>query len=190
MTAMVDVENAVPEDRVILVDPDDRELGAAPKLDVHHSGALHRAFSIFVFDERGALLLQRRARGKYHSGGLWTNTCCGHPRPGEATADAGRRRLREEMGFTCPLTPVGTFTYRATVGDGLVEHELDHVLVGQHGGVPIPDPAEVSAWRRMPVPELEDALRRTPGRFTAWLRLALTVVLGPDIPGSPRRAPG
>jgi isopentenyl-diphosphate Delta-isomerase len=162
---------------LVLVDAADREIGTGAKLDVHRAGLLHRAFSVFVFDSRGDLLLQRRARAKYHSGGLWTNTCCGHPRPGEDTARAAQQRLREEMGFTCPLTGVGSFTYRADVGGGLAEHELDHVYVGVHDGVPLPSPAEVDAWRRCPVPVVEEELRRGPGRYTAWFAGALAVAL-------------
>lgn len=165
------------EDQVILVDARDRETGSAAKLEVHRSGALHRAFSVFVFDHAGTLLLQRRARTKYHSGGLWTNTCCGHPRPGERTADAARRRLHEEMGFACDLVAAGTFTYRADVGDGLVEHELDHVFIGRYDGVPCPAPAEVDGWRRTTVTDLHRRMRQTPGRFTAWLPMALAVAL-------------
>ncbi|HEX7957304.1 MAG TPA: isopentenyl-diphosphate Delta-isomerase, partial [Pyrinomonadaceae bacterium] len=117
-------------EQLILVDADDRELGAGEKLEVHRAGALHRAFSVFVFDGRGRLLMQRRAAGKYHSGGLWSNTACGHPRPGEATRAAARRRLREEMGLDCELSAAFEFVYRAELGDSLVEHEYDHVFVG------------------------------------------------------------
>src|SRR3954469_14253008 len=112
---------------VVLVDEDDREVGLAPKLRAHERGLLHRAFSVFVLNARGEVLLQRRADGKYHSAGLWTNTACGHPRPGEPVAAAARRRLREEMGFECALVAAGTFVYRARVGSELVEHELDHL---------------------------------------------------------------
>jgi len=180
------------EDQVVLVDTADREVGTAPKQEAHRSGLLHRAFSVFVFDRAGTLLLQRRARVKYHSGGLWTNTCCGHPRPGEPVTAAATRRLREEMGFACDLAVVGTFTYRAPVSDDLVEHELDHVLVGHHDGVPVPDPAEVDAWRRSPVSDLLRALRRTPDHFTAWFPLAFAVALGgnPTLPAAPEARQG
>lgn len=164
-------------DGIILVDAGDRDVGTATKLDAHRTGALHRAFSVFVFDAQGSLLLQQRARSKYHSGGLWTNTCCGHPRPGEATAAAAERRLREEMGIACPLREAGWFVYRADVGGGLVEHELDHVLVGTSNREPRPDSAEVAGWRRVPVADLRMELVRRPAGFTAWFPRALEVAL-------------
>jgi isopentenyl-diphosphate delta-isomerase len=178
-------ERGLDADQVILVDADDRVLGTTPKLEAHRAGALHRAFSVFVFDSQGDLLLQRRARTKYHSGGRWTNTCCGHPRPGEDTGLAARRRLREEMGFTCPLTPVGSFTYRAAVGGGFEEHELDHVFVGVHDGVPLPSPAEVDAWRRCALGALLAELARAPGSFTAWFGEAFAVALRAGAPPLP-----
>ena len=118
------------QELVVLVDDDDRIIGTAPKLDAHQSGALHRAFSIIVWDSAKRLLLQKRQAGKYHSGGLWTNACCGHPRPGEDVADAARRRLGEEMGFSCPLTNIGTIRYRAALDHSLTEHEIVHVFRG------------------------------------------------------------
>ena len=160
-------------EQVVLVDESDRERGVLDKQRAHVEGQLHRAVSVFVFDARGALLLQQRARAKYHSGGLWTNTCCSHPRPGEDASDAARRRLREEMGFVCALRPVRSFVYRASVGGGLVEHELDHLFVGRSDAAPRPDPAEVMAWRRVSVAALWRALTRRPGDFTPWLALAL-----------------
>ena len=160
-------------ERVILVDEGDRELGSAAKLEVHRSGRLHRAFSVFVLNERGEVLMQRRAGDKYHSGGLWSNTCCGHPRPGEATAAAARRRLGEEMGLDCELEPLGAFTYRAELADGLVEHEVDHVFVGRAGGDPDPNPSEVGAWRGVRPSDLRREMRRAPERFTPWLAGAL-----------------
>ena len=157
---------------VVLVDELDREVGLAPKLQAHQRGQLHRAFSVFVLNGRGEVLLQRRAECKYHSGGLWTNTACGHPRPGEPVADAARRRLREEMGFDCDLTPAGRFVYRAEVGT-LVEHEVDHVFHGRFEAPPHPDPAEVSEFRWItPAAALADA-QAHPERYTPWFALAL-----------------
>ncbi len=161
-------------EQLILVDADDREIGVGEKLGTHREGALHRAFSVFVFDRRGRLLLlQKRAATKYHSAGLWSNTACGHPRPGEATETAARRRLREEMGFDCELREAFAFLYRAEVGGALVEHEYDHVFVGAYGGEPAPDPAEVADWRWVSTGELRRALREEPRRYTRWLKLAV-----------------
>jgi isopentenyl-diphosphate Delta-isomerase len=160
-------------ERVILVDERDRELGAAEKMRAHAEGLLHRAFSIFVFDRGGRLLLQQRARAKYHSGGLWSNTCCGHPRPGETVLEAARRRLSEEMGFGCELRKGFEFLYRAGLDRGLTEHEYDHVLVGGFDGEPRPDPAEVAAWRWAGMDELLDDVRARPESYSYWLRVAL-----------------
>ena len=157
----------------MLVNERDEETGTEEKLAAHRRGLLHRAFSVFVFDMRGNLLLQRRADGKYHSAGLWSNTCCGHPRPGEDILAAAHRRLMEEMGFDCPLTHRFTFTYRADLDQDLVEHELDHVFEGRHADPPEPDPTEVSEWRRAPVAALLIDLSKNPGRYSAWLRRAL-----------------
>jgi isopentenyl-diphosphate delta-isomerase len=179
------------EELVILVDERDRERGTAAKLAVHRSGQLHRAFSVFVFDAAGRLLLQRRAGAKYHSGGLWTNTCCGHPRPGEDVVSAAERRLKEEMGFGAPLKQVGAFTYRADVGSGLVEHELDHVLVGAFDGEPAPAPGEVDAWRWLAPQSVLAACAAHPARYTPWLAEALGVALrGRPAEGRPRRGGG
>ena len=160
-------------EEVILVDAEDREVGRAEKLDAHARGLLHRAISVFVFDARGRVLLQRRAEGKYHSGGLWANTCCSHPRPGEATGAAAQRRLHEEMGIACELTHAVTFTYRADVAAGLVEHEVDHVFTGRFDGTPNPDAAEVSDFAWHDPEELRAAIAAAPARFAAWLPLAL-----------------
>jgi isopentenyl-diphosphate Delta-isomerase len=160
-------------EQVILVDEQDRELGACEKLRAHREGALHRAFSVFVFDSAGRLLLQRRAAGKYHSGGLWSNTACGHPRPGEETRAAAARRLREEMGFGCELREAFVLAYRAEVGGGLVEHELDHVFVGRFDGEPAPDPAEADGWRWAAPDELARDLAARPGDYSYWLHAAL-----------------
>jgi isopentenyl-diphosphate delta-isomerase len=165
------------EERVVLVDENDREIGTGEKLAVHRSGALHRAFSVFIFDPQGRVFLQRRAGGKYHSAGRWSNTCCGHPRPGEAVEAAARRRLREEMGFDCPLTAAFTFRYRAALDGGLTEHEVDHVFVGAFEGVPSPDRAEVAEWQAITLAELASDLGTNPGKFSAWLRPALDGLL-------------
>lgn len=165
------------EDHVILVDENDREVGTDAKLAVHRSGRLHRAFSIFVFDSRGRTLLQRRATSKYHSGGLWSNTCCSHPRPGETVEEAARRRLEEEMGFDCALHRVCDFVYRRELADGFVEHEFDHVFSGHFDGTPVPDAAEVEAWRWADVEEVRVDSDARPERYTAWFGLALERLL-------------
>lgn len=159
---------------VVLVDAADRELGTAAKLAVHRDGRLHRAVSVFVFDDAGRWLLQRRADGKYHSAGLWSNAACTHPRPGEAPAAAALRRLREEMGVQCALAPAFAFVYRAELPDGpepLVEHEYDHVFVGRYGGAAAPAPDEVAAWRWVDAGALADEMAAAPERFTAWFRI-------------------
>lgn len=165
--------SAQKNERVILVDERDRAIGAAGKLWVHKRASLHRAFSIFVLNSRDELLLQRRAMSKYLSPGLWTNTCCGHPRPGEATEAAARRRLNEEMGLDCDLSYLFGFRYRAEVGDGLVEHEYDHVFIGKHDTDPRPDPSEVGDWRWQSLRTLREDLAMFPERFTRWFAPAL-----------------
>jgi len=160
-------------ERVVLVDEQDRELGAAEKLAAHAAGKLHRAFSIFVFNSRRQLLLQRRAQAKYHSGGLWSNTCCGHPRPGEATDAAARRRLREELNFVCELRPAFEFLYRAEFTNELIEHEYDHVFVGEFDGVVVPDEAEVEDWKWTTLDELRRDMSVRPDDYTYWLKAAL-----------------
>jgi isopentenyl-diphosphate delta-isomerase len=164
------------EDQVILVDEQDNPIGAAGKLAAHRSGSLHRAFSIFVFDRSGRLLLQRRAATKYHSGGLWSNTCCSHSRPGERTAAAARRRLREEMGIECTLTEVFSFVYRAELGNGLIEHEYDHVFFGWHGGAAVLNPQEADAARWVHMDALAADVRRRPQAYTFWLAACLDKV--------------
>lgn len=160
-------------EQLILVDEDDRELGVAEKMQAHREGALHRAFSVFVFDHGGRLLMQKRAASKYHSAGLWSNTACGHPRPGETTKDAARRRLREEMGFDCELRAAFEFVYRAEVGGELIEHEYDHVFVGACDRSPAPDPAEVEDWRWVSMDELRRNLNEEPHRYSRWLKLVI-----------------
>lgn len=157
------------EELVIVVDPDDRTLGVAPKLAAHVSGTLHRAFSVVITDGEDRILLQQRTASKYHSGGLWSNSCCGHPRPGEDIVEAAARRLNEEMGIRCHLDAVGTVQYRAVMPNGLVEHEIDHVFVGRWRGEPAPDPAEVTAWSWAHVAVVRLYMAVRPDRYTAWL---------------------
>ncbi len=173
------------EATLIAVDQHDRETGTVEKMEAHRIGILHRAFSIFVFDAADRLLLQRRAVGKYHSGGLWSNTCCSHPRAGESLLDAAHRRLREEMGFDCPLAPVFGFVYRAALDGGLVEHEYDHVVVGQFQGSPTPDKREVDDWKWERVPDIRSRLAKDPNAFTAWFELALDGLLARGFPAAP-----
>jgi isopentenyl-diphosphate delta-isomerase len=165
------------EDQVILVDENDRRIGVAAKMEAHRTGALHRAFSVFVFNSAGDLLLQQRADGKYHSGGLWTNTCCSHPRPDESTAQAARRRLKEEMGIACELDEIFSFIYHADLDDGLSEHEYDHVFVGTCDGDPTPDPREVRDWRWLDADALRQDLDQHPERYTFWFKAVIDQVL-------------
>lgn len=166
-----------PDEReaVVLVDDQDCPIGTAGKLEAHRDGGrLHRAFSIFVFDHSARLLLQRRAAGKYHFALRWSNTCCGHPRPGEKVANAASRRLFEEFGFAVKLNPVGSFAYRAVDAlSGLTEHEFLHVFVGRYEGSLRPDPAEITQWRWVDINALRAELRSAPGEFTPWMPLAL-----------------
>jgi isopentenyl-diphosphate delta-isomerase len=169
------------KEMVVLVDDNDRELGSGEKLAVHRAGQLHRAFSVFVTDPSGAVVLQRRAATKYHSAGRWSNTCCGHPRPGEPLLSAAHRRLGEEMGFDCELSPAFSFTYRVALENGLIEHELDHVVIGTFGGTPRPDPSEVSEWKALRSGDLIRDLAAHPDRYTAWLPLAVEGLLSRNL---------
>ena len=159
------------EEKVILVDEYDRPLGLMPKMEAHRKALLHRAFSVFVFNDRGQLMLQQRALSKYHSPGLWTNTVCSHQREGETNEEAGRRRLEEEMGFRTDLREIFHFIYRAELDNGLTEHELDHVLIGRFEGLPRPNPEEVAAYKWMHLWELKRDIERNPGAYTVWFRI-------------------
>lgn len=156
------------EEMVILVDAADRETGVGSKLDVHRQGLLHRAFSVIIWDDEGRQLLQKRAASKYHSGGLWTNACCGHPRPSEDVKAAAARRLREEMGFETPLEWLGTILYRAALDNGLSEHELVHIFHGRYGGHVAPDPREAEDFRWAGLDDIRRDVTRAPSRYSVW----------------------
>jgi len=163
----------LPTEYVILVDAQDRETGTMEKLEAHRQGLLHRAFSVFVFNSQGQLLLQQRALHKYHSAGLWTNTCCSHPRPGESAADAAHRRLREEMGMDCKLHFKDTFIYKTPFENGLTEYELDHVFMGQSNTQPVINPEEVAAFAWETPEQIRGQMAAHPGRYTTWFRIAM-----------------
>lgn len=164
------------KEMLILVDRNDNEIGTEEKMKAHEEGTLHRAFSIFVFNDRGEMLLQQRAKSKYHSGGLWTNACCSHPRPGESVEQAGHRRLVEEMGFDCPLEVKFNFIYRAEFDDGLIEHELDHVLFGKYNGEIHFNPNEVENYRWVSIDELKKEMTENPDHYTVWFKIAFEKV--------------
>lgn len=157
-------------EQVVLVDGRDVEVGTAPKLPAHQHGLRHRALSVIVRDPDGRLLLQKRHVGKYHSGGLWTNTCCSHPRPGEAIGEAAARRLEEEMGVFCPLVPLMTVSYRAEVGNGMVEDEIVHVFAGRFAGPVRPDPSEADGFAWVVPEALAADMARVPSHYSVWFR--------------------
>ncbi|MGV7963024.1 isopentenyl-diphosphate Delta-isomerase [Photorhabdus tasmaniensis] len=158
------------DEMLILVDKHDNPIGSAGKMDVHKKGMLHRAFSIFVFDSKGNLLLQKRAVNKYHSAGLWTNSCCGHPRIGETLEVAAHRRLGEEMGFDCPLKKVSSFIYHATLPNNLIEYEYDHVFIGRFDKEPIINADEVSDYKWVNSLELKALIDKAPWKYTVWFK--------------------
>jgi len=158
------------KDDIILVDKNDNEIGTGKKMEVHKSGKLHRAFSILVFNPKGELMLQKRSRGKYHCGGLWTNTCCSHPRPGEKLGQATHRRLVEEMGFDCGLQEVFSFVYKARFSNELTEHEFDHVFVGEYEDEPKLNPEEAEDWRWGKMDEVAKDIENNPEKYTFWFR--------------------
>ena len=163
---------------VILVDERDNPVGEAGKMDAHQDGGkLHRAFSIFVFNTKGEMMLQRRALTKYHAPGIWANTTCSHPFPGEAVSTAAHRRLREEMGFDCELKEMFAFTYKADVGNGLTEHEFDHVFFGHYDDAPKLNPKEVADWKWVGTAELEKSVKKNPEQYGPWFRIVLDRVL-------------
>lgn len=158
---------------VVLVNENDDQIGTMEKMEAHQLPHLHRAFSIFLFNNKNEMLLQRRALTKYHSGGLWTNACCSHPYPGEAVADAANRRLNEELGIATPLQKAFHFTYQAEFENGLFEHEFDHVFIGDFSGTPIPDPEEVADYCYKTIADIKRDLEIIPSAYTPWFIIAL-----------------
>mgnify|MGYP003343926421 FL=1 len=156
------------EEQVVLVDVHDNPIGLMSKMEAHQKAVLHRAFSVFVLNDQNELMLQQRALHKYHSPGLWTNTCCSHQRSGESNIQAGTRRLQEEMGFTTELTELTSFIYKAPFDNGLTEHELDHIMLGRYNSSPTINPEEVADWKWMPIEDVKNDVDTHPERYTVW----------------------
>ena len=159
------------EEQVILVNENDEQIGLMPKLEAHEKAVLHRAFSVFIFNDSNKLMLQQRATGKYHSPGLWTNTCCSHQRNGESNIDAGKRRLMEEMGFVTELKETTSFIYKAPFDNGLTEYEYDHILVGKFNGEPLINKEEVASWKWMDIEKVKEDIENNPQIYTAWFKI-------------------
>ena len=156
------------EEKVVLVDKDNNQIGLMPKMEAHLKGKLHRAFSVIIFNSDGKILIQKRASTKYHTPNLWSNTCCSHQREGEDNEKAGKRRLNEEMGFKTKLYNFCSFIYRVEFSNGLIEYENDHVLLGVFDGNPKPNPKEVDDWKWIDIDILFDEMRTSPQHYTAW----------------------
>ena len=159
------------EEQVILVNEKDEKIGLMPKLEAHEKGLLHRAFSVFIFNDNKELMLQQRASHKYHSPDLWTNTCCSHQRDGESSLEAGKRRLQEEMGFVVNLSETASFIYKAPFDNGLTEHEYDHILIGNYNKEPKPNKDEVRSWKWMEIEAVKEDINMNPHNYTAWFKI-------------------
>ncbi|WP_297805687.1 isopentenyl-diphosphate Delta-isomerase [uncultured Polaribacter sp.] len=159
------------EEQVVLVDEKDNPIGLMEKMEAHEKALLHRAFSVFIFNKKGELMLQQRAASKYHSPLLWTNTCCSHQRDGETNLEAGKRRLQEEMGFIAEIKEVFSFIYKAPFDNGLTEHELDHVMVGSFEGAPSINKEEVESYKWMNLEDLKSDIKNNPDIYTAWFKI-------------------
>lgn len=159
------------EENVILVNDKDEQIGLMPKMEAHQKGVLHRAFSVFIFNKKDELMLQQRAHSKYHSPGLWTNTCCSHQREGESNIQAGKRRLQEEMGFITDLRDTISFIYKAPFDNGLTEYEFDHILVGKYNEDPILNPEEAAAFKWMNLEDVKRDMEVNPQLYTAWFKI-------------------
>lgn len=160
-------------EQVVLVDEHDVEVGSMEKMEAHQKGLLHRAFSVLIFNSKGEILLQKRSSNKYHSAGLWTNTCCSHPKPGEKMEHAVKRRLKEEMGIDVQPEYAYKFIYKATLENNLTEHELDHVYIAQFDGNPVANPAEVETWKYASISAIQAAVQKNPEAYTYWFQLIL-----------------
>lgn len=159
------------EEQVILVNENNEQIGLMPKMEAHEKALLHRAFSVFIFNDKNELMLQQRALDKYHSPGLWTNTCCSHQRDGESNIEAGKRRLQEEMGFVTNLKESISFIYKAPFDNGLTEHEYDHVLLGTYNGEPKINKDEVASWKWMKIEDVKVDMALHPEKYTAWFKI-------------------
>tara|TARA_B100002049_G_C16034248_1_gene355944 strand:+ start:184 stop:702 length:519 start_codon:yes stop_codon:yes gene_type:complete len=159
------------QEKVILVNEKDEQIGLMEKIEAHEKALLHRAFSVFVFNDKNELMIQQRALSKYHSPGLWTNTCCSHQREGESNIEAGKRRLQEEMGFSTDLKDTISFIYKAPFDNGLTEHEFDHILVGYFEGEPNLNPDEVAEWKWMSLEAVEEDMQANPSIYTEWFKI-------------------
>jgi isopentenyl-diphosphate Delta-isomerase len=159
------------EEKVILVNEKDEPIGLMPKMEAHEKALLHRAFSVFVLNDKGEIMLQQRASHKYHSPLLWTNTCCSHQREGETNVQAGKRRLEEEMGFSVELKELFHFIYKAPFDNGLTEHELDHVMIGYSNGDPVINPDEVESWKWMSIEDVKNDIDKNPEVYTVWFKI-------------------
>jgi isopentenyl-diphosphate delta-isomerase len=159
------------EEQVILVDTDDNPIGTMNKMEAHEKAVLHRAFSVFILNDKNEVMLQQRAAHKYHSPLLWTNTCCSHQRVGETNIEAGKRRLFEEMGFTAELKELFHFIYKAPFDNGLTEHELDHVMIGYSNQNPVINPEEVESWKWMSIEAIKADMMDNPNAYTVWFKI-------------------
>ena len=161
------------DEMIILVDENDTAIGTVGKTEAHLQGLLHRAISVFIFNEKGELLLQKRSDNKYHSANLWTNTCCSHPSPGETTLNAAARRLDQEMKIVTPLNFICSFQYKSVFSNGLIENEIDHVFYGISNQIPNPDPLEANDWKYIMPDQLIEDINKSPDLYTAWLKICI-----------------
>ena len=159
------------EEKVILVNENDEQIGLMEKIEAHEKALLHRAFSVFVYNDKNEVMIQQRALSKYHSPGLWTNTCCSHQKEGETNVEAGKRRLMEEMGFQTDLKEVTSFIYKAPFDNGLSEHEYDYILVGLYNEEPKINPDEVASWKWMSLEDIKKDINNHPEKYTAWFKI-------------------